>query len=208
MRRTRTVDNVELVLSHPDEVEIEWIGAPELRQQLTAAWLLVDETDLPLNPRLVGKPEVASLAAFLEPIEARDTTDVLAALRAFRERVHERSLVILISDLLAEAAAAPRGLRLLGSQRFDLIVLHVLSPQELHPRAAGTARLIDGETGDAEDLVIDETALRLYADRLNAFCEQWRGFCRRHDIRYVQASTATPFEECVLDTLRQGGLVR
>ena len=160
------------------------------------------------SARLVGKPEVASLAAFLEPIEARDTTDVLAALRAFRERVHERSLVILISDLFAETDAAQRGLRLLGSQRFDLIVLHVLSPQELHPRAAGTARLLDGETGDAEDLVIDETALRLYADRLNAFCEQWRGFCRRHDIRYVQASTATPFEECVLDTLRQGGLVR
>jgi uncharacterized protein (DUF58 family) len=159
------------------------------------------------SPRFAGRPDLRGLAAFLDPIQAADRTDVLAALRAFRERVHERSLLILLSDLLTDGEPQ-RGLRLLGSQRFDLAVLHVLSPQELHPQALGPVRLRDSETNEAADLVLDEHALRTYGDRLNDFVEGWRTFCQRHDVRYQQVSTATPFEECVLTTLRHGGLVR
>lgn len=159
------------------------------------------------SPRLAGKPDVGALAAFLEPIGAAGRTDLFAALRAFGDRVAERSLLIVISDLL-EAGQGQRGLRLLGARRLDLAVLHVLSPQELHPPAVGPARLTDCETGEGESLEVDDETLRLYADRLNAFCEGWRAFCQRHDVRYVQTSSGEPFEECVLDTLRRGGLVR
>jgi MoxR-like ATPase len=58
MRKKLVVDNVELVLSHPDEIDARWIGSPMVRQQLTAAWMMVDDRDLPLNPRLLGKPGV------------------------------------------------------------------------------------------------------------------------------------------------------
>jgi uncharacterized protein (DUF58 family) len=159
------------------------------------------------SPRFAGRPDLRGLAAFLEPLQAAGPTDVVAALRAFRERVRERSLLILLSDLLTDGEPQ-RGLRLLGSQRFDLAVLHVLSPQELHPQALGPVRLRDSESGEAADLVLDAHALRTYGDRLNAFVEGWRAFCQRHDVRYQQVSTATPFEECVLATLRHGGLVR
>ncbi len=159
------------------------------------------------SPRLSGKPDVGALAAFLDPLSAGGRTDVFAALRAFRERVGERALLLLISDLLDEGRPQ-RGLRLLGARRFDLAVLHVLSPQELHPPAVGPARLTDCETGEGESLEVDDAVLRLYAGRRNAFCEGWRAFCERHDARYVQTSSAEPFEECVLGTLRRGGLVR
>jgi uncharacterized protein (DUF58 family) len=159
------------------------------------------------STRFAGRPDIRGLAAFLGPVEPRGTTDVFRALHALSDRVAERSLVLVISDLLDDGDAR-RGLRLLGSRRFDLAVLHVLSPQELHPPAVGSVRLADGESGQVEDLVVDDEALRLYADRLNAFCEGWRTFCERHDIRHVETSTATPFEECVLAYLRRGGLVR
>ncbi|MBM4034220.1 MAG: DUF58 domain-containing protein [Planctomycetes bacterium] len=159
------------------------------------------------SPRYAGRPDIQAIAAFLEPPEPAGTTDLFAPLRAFRERVHVRSLVVLISDLLEEGGGQ-RGLRLLASQRYDLSVLHVLSPQELRPPAVGPALLRDAETGRGENLVVDADALRLYADRLNAFCEGWRAFCQRHDVRYLQASSATPFEDCILTYLRRGGLVR
>jgi len=170
--------------------------------------------DVLWSPRHAGRPDIQGIAGFLEPVEPAGPTDLFAPLRAFRERVHERSLVILISDLFEEGGApspsggGQRGLRLLGSQRFDLSVLHVLSPQELHPPAVGPVLLRDAETGGGENLVVDADALRLYTGRLNAFCEGWRAFCQRHDIRYVETSTATPFEDCVLGYLRRGGLVR
>ena len=56
MRETVNIDGVELVLSHPVELEMQWIGGAYLRDQLMAAWLKVDARDLPLNPRLIGRP--------------------------------------------------------------------------------------------------------------------------------------------------------
>ena len=53
-----TLEGVEIHLAHPDEFEVHWVGQEELMKQLKAAWLLVDKTDLPLNPRLVGNPGV------------------------------------------------------------------------------------------------------------------------------------------------------
>jgi MoxR-like ATPase len=56
--RKIVIDGVELTLSHPDELNLKWIGNELICDQLRAAWLVIDENDLPLNPRLIGKPGV------------------------------------------------------------------------------------------------------------------------------------------------------
>ena len=52
------IDNVELHLTQPDEVPMVWVGQEELVTQVLAAWMVIGDDDLPLNPRLVGKPGV------------------------------------------------------------------------------------------------------------------------------------------------------
>ncbi|MFX0142909.1 MAG: AAA family ATPase [Candidatus Hodarchaeota archaeon] len=37
---------------------MEWVGNDDLINQLKAAWMIVDKDDLPLNPRILGKPGV------------------------------------------------------------------------------------------------------------------------------------------------------
>lgn len=58
MSNTVTIEGVTLHLSHPDELPMQWVGQEELMDQLLAAWLVIDKDDLPLNPRLIGKPGV------------------------------------------------------------------------------------------------------------------------------------------------------
>jgi GTPase SAR1 family protein len=53
-----TIEGVELALAHPDEIDLKWIGNVRLREQLIAAWMVVSPQDVPLNPRLIGKPGV------------------------------------------------------------------------------------------------------------------------------------------------------
>jgi len=55
---TIEVEGVALHLAHPDEIAIRWIGQQETMKQLLAAWSVVDDADLPMNPRLLGKPGV------------------------------------------------------------------------------------------------------------------------------------------------------
>lgn len=52
------ISDVELVLSQPAQVDMEWVGNDDLINQLKAAWMIVDKKDLPLNPRILGKPGV------------------------------------------------------------------------------------------------------------------------------------------------------
>jgi MoxR-like ATPase len=53
-----TIDGVELHLSEPDDVPMSWVGQKELITQVLASWLVIGKDDLPLSPRLVGKPGV------------------------------------------------------------------------------------------------------------------------------------------------------
>ena len=52
------IEGVPLHLAHPDELSITWVGQEEVMRQLLAAWLVIDAQDLPMNPRLLGKPGV------------------------------------------------------------------------------------------------------------------------------------------------------
>src|SRR5215216_4546427 len=55
---TVEIEGVTLYLAHPDELSVQWVGQDELMRQLLAAWMVVNEQDLPMNPRLLGKPGV------------------------------------------------------------------------------------------------------------------------------------------------------
>jgi len=56
--RTTDIDGVTLHLARPVTEIPPWIGQREVLLQLLAAWTCFSETDLPLNPRLLGKPGV------------------------------------------------------------------------------------------------------------------------------------------------------
>jgi len=56
------VNSISLKLSAPMASEHEWIGQQEILNQLLACWLVVDQQDLPLTPRLVGVPGIGKTA--------------------------------------------------------------------------------------------------------------------------------------------------
>ena len=58
MSETYKVKNINLHLSEPHKLNSNWIGQREILKQVLACWLVVDEDDLPLTPRLVGPPGI------------------------------------------------------------------------------------------------------------------------------------------------------
>lgn len=56
------IDGVRLSLSKPNDNEGRWIGQQEILHQLLACWIVVDDKDLPLSPRLVGTPGIGKTA--------------------------------------------------------------------------------------------------------------------------------------------------
>ena len=60
MNKPKTIDieGVTLHLTSPEKKVPTWVGQREVLLQLLAAWTCVEEKDLPLHPRLLGKPGV------------------------------------------------------------------------------------------------------------------------------------------------------
>ena len=56
--RTTVVDQVTLRLAQPSQTAQDWIGDQDLLHQLLACWLVLDERDFPLAPRITGQPGV------------------------------------------------------------------------------------------------------------------------------------------------------
>jgi MoxR-like ATPase len=58
--RARIIDiaGIQLRLTQPDHLNMKWVGQSELVLQLLASWSVLDPRDMPLNPRLLGKPGV------------------------------------------------------------------------------------------------------------------------------------------------------
>src|ERR1051325_933711 len=62
MQRDVEIDGVRLTLSQPHEALDQWIGQGEILKQLLACWMVVNEKDLPLTPRLIGTPGIGKTA--------------------------------------------------------------------------------------------------------------------------------------------------
>ncbi len=62
MSETQTINGISLRLADPHEFESNWIGQNEILKQLLACWIVVDQADLPLSPRLIGPPGIGKTA--------------------------------------------------------------------------------------------------------------------------------------------------
>jgi MoxR-like ATPase len=91
------VDQVSLRAARPLPLKQEWIGEEDILRQLLACWVVVDERDVPLSPRIVGPPGVGK------------TTLAMAAARLRKQELYvyqctadTRPEDLLVSPVIAE----------------------------------------------------------------------------------------------------------
>lgn len=155
---------------------------------------------------LRGSGRVFRLLAALSGIEAADgVTDLLSAARHAGAQLSGRGVIVLVSDLLDPNA--DRVIRELAATGSELIVLHVLSPQELDPELEGDLRLVDVETGDGIDVTVDLATLDGYKARLGAWREGFANLAARRRATYVPLSSDLPLSELMFAELRRRQVV-
>ena len=150
--------------------------------------------------------EMAKLLSELAPTGRVDLNSELGACLGERE-LNGTPLVVVISDLLDPDGAA-RGLDSLQFKRTDVVVIHVVSRQELEPRLNGELELVDAETEAALELGVSLETLAAYRTRFDTWLEERASYCRRHEMRYARVRTDRPLASVMLDDLRRARVLR
>jgi uncharacterized protein (DUF58 family) len=150
--------------------------------------------------RIVSRLPAASRAGHLhglllalERLGPGERSDLGAPLRQLADAVMKRSMVVLISDLLHDPAAAIAGLRRLKARRCDVIVFQILSPDELTFPFEGPSRFRDLENGAT--ITADARAIRgAYLRELAGLTAQYDRELPGSGIDFVQLDTSRPLD--------------
>ncbi len=98
MAKIHHVDGVSLYLSTADATSGDWIGQTEVLQQLLACWLIVDECDQPLTPRIVGTPGIGKTTLAISGVRMRQQE-----LYIYQCTADTRPEDLLVTPVLAES---------------------------------------------------------------------------------------------------------
>ncbi len=153
-----------------------------------------------------GQSQALRLFGWLEGLGTGGTTDLNRALRTYALMKGRPGLVALISDLFSPTGIAD-GLTALAARGHEVALIHLLAPDEEDPPLAGDLRLVDVETGAAEEVTVDGGMRLLYRQRLAAWREEVRAACRARDALYIPLSTATPLDRALFYDLRRARLL-
>jgi uncharacterized protein (DUF58 family) len=178
-----------------------------IRNQRDAAGLIVfdDEVREYVRPS-TRQGQLARLFAGLEQAEPRARTDFGKPLQHFQELLHRRGIAIVISDFYEEPEKIVRAIEPLRFHGNDVVLFHILDPEEIRPVLKGPALLVDLET-DQEIEVIPEYTKTTYRAKMEAHIEQLRSRTRGAGMDYRLLVTDQPLDEALREylSLRQAG---
>ncbi len=127
------------------------------------------------------------------------------ALANFAGRFQQRGIRIVISDLLWKAE--PRNfLARLGSGGTAVVLLRLGDAAEDDFETGGHWRLVDAETGEEREYLIDEARLARYRRRLARHLEWWRDESRQAGARLLTLDAGDFYPVCNLGLLLQTGV--
>jgi uncharacterized protein (DUF58 family) len=149
-----------------------------------------------------GSGRVFRLLSALSAIPIADgQTDLLAAARHAGAQLTGRGVVVLLSDLLDPNA--DRVIRELAATGSEIVVLHLLSPEELDPAIEGDLRLVDVESGEGMDVTIDLATIDGYKARLATWQEGFADLAAKRRASYVPLPSDLPLADLVFAELRR-----
>ena len=167
-----------------------------------------------LVPRLKtqhGKGEVHKLLRALRDLEAHGPTALPDCVGTFARSRLLRGTVLVLSDFLDSSketgpAAALEALRSLVINRFEIVAVQVVAPEDQNPQFFGELDLADCETDDRHPLFLTPDMAQRYRELFNGYVAELAEYCTRHGMTHVLAPTSESLEDVVLGLLKRGVL--
>jgi len=156
---------------------------------------LVDK--LPARCRL---GHLNSLLHLLDRVKPTSKTEFGKPLQALAETFRRRGIVVLISDLYAPSEDVVRSLQHFRFKGNDMIVFHILDPQERSFEFSRSFRMEDMETKQ-QVVMVPEAVREDYLQQMNRHIEVLKKECGVLGIDYLLLETSSPLDHALYSYL-------
>jgi uncharacterized protein (DUF58 family) len=149
-----------------------------------------------------GRKQILGMFSFLSKLGCAGETNLRGAIHAFSNLFPHPGLVVVVSDFF-DPAGWRSALEELKAKGCQILAIHIVDDQELHPKAWGDVALVDVEGGQERKFFLDDDLVRRFEKELAGYFKEIETMCSSRQIDYLRTSTQVPFDEFVLQTLRQ-----
>ena len=178
-----------------------------IHNQRDAAGLIVFDNEVREYIKPSTRPgQLARLFAALDQAEPRAVTNFIKPFKHLQTHRHRRGIAIVISDFYEEPETIVPTIAQLRFHGNDVVLFHILDPQEVLPVLNGSAILVDLETNRKIE-VVPEYTKTTYRAKVDAHIEQLRSRARGAGMDYQLLITNQPLDNALREylSLRQAG---
>lgn len=156
---------------------------------------------------LADRPHRVELEALrAEGLEYGAREPLAATVPAAQALLRPGTLRMVVSDFLSphDPGALVRGL---SQGAGGLALFQVLDPEDTQPEVGAAYRMVDAETGEALELVLDPRTVEDYLGRLRRLTDGLETECRRAAARFLTLEAGPSLDDLCRDRLARAGLI-
>jgi uncharacterized protein (DUF58 family) len=170
------------------------------RQRDAVALTAFDDAIVQMLPPSARPGHLRSLLATLDRLQLGKRTDVSKPLHVLADAIKKRGMVVLISDLLDDPERVVDGLRHFRFRGTDVVVFHVIDPDELTFPFERASKFRDMEMGD-ELMAVPSVVRSAYLSELHRVLGIYKRELRSMGIDYSLLDTSEPLEFALMSYL-------
>ena len=160
---------------------------------------------------IVGKRAFFDAISTFENIEFDDESDIYKAVTGCPNIGTNDGLTVIISDFFTDSDWK-KAVDFLCFKKKQVLLIQVMTPDEIEPAYDGRVNLIDAEANGLEDLKnlkikINRSNHIAYAEALNDMKEELKSFCASRGADFISVSTDQPLEKMLFKELLKVGIM-
>lgn len=160
---------------------------------------------------IVGKRSFFRAMSEIENVSFDGESDLAAAVTGCEKTGSNDGLTVIISDFFTDSNWK-RAVDYLTYKKRQVLLVQVMTPEEIDPSYTGRVNLIDSEAVDVSDtknmrINIDRASLMAYQEALREMLEDLRSFTSSRGATFVSVRTDKPIEKMLFKELLKVGII-
>ena len=164
----------------------------------------VQESAIAQSSSYMGKSSFQNALRFLEAGAFNGNTNLAGSIK--RKDLKSRGISVIISDFFT-IGSIDEVIKYLAFKKQQIVLIQVLSEDEINPLLGGQVRLVDVETREEMNLTVTPRLLNIYTQKLKGLQMGVKTSVKKYGGVFFQVSSLDSLEKVVFENFAREGII-